>query len=238
MEAKNSSTDEKFSPQEVWGEANSLIVAGSDTTSLVISAAFFYLTRNPEVLKNAKAEVRGIFKDTTIEDIRQGQKLGQCEYLRACLDETMRMTPPLPGILPRTVLSGGIEIDGFSVPAGTEVGVCTYALHHSELNFPGSFEFRPERFLSEEGNEMKAFAPFSIGPRNCIGKNMAYMEMIIAVARVLWGFEMEGVGELGAGKPEMGRGRDRTGEYQVKDYFICIKEGPMVGFKEVCLFGN
>ncbi len=233
MEAKNNETDEKYSLPELWGESNNFIVAGTDTSALALSSTLFYLTHNKPALDKVKTEVRGTFQETDIEDVRSGPRLNSCKYLRACLDEALRMTPPVPGILPRTVLPGGIEIDGNSLSPGVEVGVAAYALHHNSSHFSDSFEYRPERFLDEDAEEtQKYFTPFSTGPRGCVGKNMAYMEMMIALARVLILFDIKSVGNMGEGGQGAGRGRERAGEYQVEDAFICCKKGPLLKFSK------
>jgi cytochrome P450 len=236
MEAKNPDTDEKWSLPQLWAEANNLIVAGSDTTALTLSAAFFYLTHNEGCLEKAQREVRDAFQGQEIEDVRTGAALNSCKYLRACMDETLRMSPPVPGILPRSVLPGGFEIDGHVLHEGTEVAVGTYSIHHNPEYFPEPFEFRPERWL-EEGESLtvaqKAFAPFSLGPRGCIGKGMAYMEMMITMARVLKLFDLRVVGTLGEGGPDLEVGRQRKGDYQVQDCFISLKDGPLIEFNAV-----
>ncbi|PMD48197.1 cytochrome P450 [Hyaloscypha variabilis F] len=236
MEAKNPNTDEKWSLPELWAEANNLIVAGSDTSALTLSATFFYLTHNERTLERATSEVREVFKERDVEDVRPGAKLNGCKYLRACIDEAMRLSPSVPGILPRVVMPGGMEIDGQFLKEGVEVGVGTYAIHHNAKYFPEPFEYRPERWL-EEGPELdiaqKAFTPFSLGPRGCIGKGMAYMEMMIVMARVLMLFDIKVVGTLGEGSPDLEAGRRRKGDFQVKDCFISLKNGPMIEFKAV-----
>jgi cytochrome P450 len=231
MEAKDSSTGEKLSLQETWAESNTLIAAGADTTSLVLAGTFFYLTRNPEALRKVQAEVRGVFSGKDVEDIKAGADLNSCKYLKACLDETMRMTPPTPGMLPRTVLPGGINIDGHHILENVEVGTPFYALFHNPAYFPDSFSYHPERWLlSDDASEEakrdfqvanQAFAPFSIGPRACIGKNMAYMEMMIVMARVLFLFDFSS------------EGGEEGGEYVVKDHFVCGKDGPMISFSSL-----
>jgi cytochrome P450 len=236
MEAKNPGTDEKWSVQELWAEANNFIVAGTDTSSLTLAATFFYLTHNLTCLKRAQREVREAFKGQDIEDVRNGVALNSCRYLRACLDETMRLTPPVPGILPRTVLPGGFEIDGHFLREGTEVGVSPYSIHHNAKYFPKPFEYRPERWL-DEGEELdiaqEAYAPFSLGPRSCIGKGMAYMEMMITMARILILFDVKNVSTLGEGKSIREGGSGWKGEFQIRDCFIAFKEGPMIEFQSV-----
>ncbi|KUJ20673.1 cytochrome P450 [Mollisia scopiformis] len=227
MEAKNPDTNERFDEREIWSEAGNLIVAGTDTTSTTLASTFFYFTRNPDVLERAKKEVREVFKDCDIEDIRTGEKLSSCKYLRACLDESMRMSPPLPGILARVVLPGGIMINSHVIPAGVEVGVAPYALHHNEQYHKDSFVYNPERFLDK--GIVEGWAPFSYGPRACIGKAMAYMEMMCTMARVLKMFDLKGVGSLGERVDGMG---GKAEEYRIEDFFVCHKFGPMVEFSK------
>lgn len=237
MEAKHGhSAEDSFTAQELWAEASNLIVAGTDTSSMSLSAALFYLTRHPKCLERVRKEVRDAFAGEGVESIRSGAALTGCKYLRACIDEAMRLNPPVPGILPRCVLPGGIEIDGHSLATGVEVAVPIYALHHNPIYFEDPFAYRPDRWLAEDVNEeeiearQKAFTPFSMGPRGCIGKNMAYMEMMATMARVLFLFEIRNVGTAGEGREDGVEGRRRKGEFQVRDCFISEKEGPMIEF--------
>jgi cytochrome P450 len=128
----------------------------------------------------------------------------------------MRLSPSVPGILPRAVLPGGFEVDGHVLQEGTEVAVGTYAIHHNPKYFPDPFEYRPERWL-EDGPELdiarKAFTPFSLGPRGCIGEGMAYMEMMITMARMLKLFDLKVIGTLGEGSPDGEVGRQRKGDF-------------------------
>ncbi|OJJ99829.1 hypothetical protein ASPACDRAFT_1856409 [Aspergillus aculeatus ATCC 16872] len=121
----------KGSPfQELWAESNLLIVAGSDTASTAMAAAFFYLSRCPRALNQATHEVRRAF--TSIDDICPGNPaLASCVYFRACIDEAIRLKPSVAGALWREVLPGGAMVDGEFVPAGMEVGAGIYALHHN-----------------------------------------------------------------------------------------------------------
>jgi len=246
LQARDPETGAGFSMDELWGESNLLIIAGSDTTSTAIAATFFYLSRNPEALKKVQQEVRSVFKDE--EEIVMGKELSGCTYLRAVIDEAMRLTPPVAGFLPREVLPGGIDIDGVHYPAGTVLGVTHYAIHRNEAYFPNPQAFIPERWLaSADQNPFfekldlahSAFCPFSIGPRGCIGKGLAYVELGIAVARVVWGFEMKMVdgekGRLGEGTGVEGQGkwlgRSRKTEFQIEDRFASCKDGPILRFR-------
>ncbi len=180
-----------YTPGELFGEAVLLILAGSDTTKTIIAATIFYIVRNPRVYNKLTDEIRSTF--TTVDEIRWGPRLSSCKYLRACLDEALRMSPPVPSELNREVLPGGIEIDGKLVPEGINVGTSIYSLHYNELAFPDPFLFRPERWIDSERNSAadvaaaeQSFAPFSSGPRACVGKNLAYLELMVTMGRLLY----------------------------------------------------
>lgn len=232
-----------FNPTDLNSEASLLIIAGSETTAIAMAAVLFYLLHNPQALGKAQYEIRNAFPD--IDDVRSGVRLSGCQYLRACIDEAMRMSPPIPGLMPREVLSGGIEIDGHLIPAGAVIGTSHYALQHEPAYFPNPYLFRPERWLVEGNSELtkrssaekvrlarSAFCPFSIGPRGCVGKQMAYYEMMTVIGRILWNFEMRLVpgSSLGEGSQGVGLGWERD-EYQLLDFFTAETHGPLVNFK-------
>jgi cytochrome P450 len=240
LNAKDPETGAGFNMNELWGESNLLIIAGSDTTSTAMAGTFFYLANNTAALQKVCKEIRENFSD--VEEIVTGQRLSSCSYLRACIDETMRMTPPVAGALPRQVLTGGLDIDGRHIPAGCDVGVPIYAIHHNPEYFPRPFDYMPERWLtSGESNPLldhlpaaqSAFNPFSIGPRGCIGKGLAYVELSVTIARVLYLYDLRQAPgtTLGAGRQDLEVGRNRPTEYQIMDVFASKKDGPILQFR-------
>ncbi|KAI3325418.1 cytochrome P450 [Xylariaceae sp. AK1471] len=230
---------------ELWVEANLLIVAGSDTTSAALSAASFYLSRNPECYQKLASEIRSTFGSG--QDIKSGPQLASCRYLRACIDEAMRMSPPVSTILWREQDPNDeqpLVIDGHVIPKGTLFGVSAYAIHHNEEYFPDAYSFKPERWLDADTSPEQqaaakrmhnAFAVFSIGSRSCAGKPLAYMEMSLVLAKTLWYFDFEAasgkLGEVGAGKPGGPPGRNRPGEFQLDDIFTSRHDGPYLIFR-------
>ena len=229
-----------YTRDELFMEAQLLIIAGSDASTGAITGLIFYLTRNPRVYARLTQEIRTTFQ--TVDEIRSGTKLGACRYLRACLDEAMRMSPPVPCELTREVLPGGMEVNGMFVPQGTQIGTGTYSLHHHESVFPDPFVYRPERWIVDEKGGVSstdvaraesAFSPFSIGPRACVGKNLAYLEITIAIARLLYLFEVKVPEEdtTGQGAADLVWGRRNENQFQVTDAFIACKQGPMAQFK-------
>jgi cytochrome P450 len=246
LKARDPETGEGFSMPELWSESNLLIIAGSDTTSTAMAATIFYLVRNKAALERATAEIRGKFND--VEEIVHGPALNSCTYLRACIDEAMRLSPSVGGILPREVLAGGMTVDGHKVPQGTVVGTPHYTIHHNEAYYPSAYSYVPERWLAGAENPLtgrptteddvaraaSAFCPFSVGPRGCIGKGLAYSEMMTTLSRTLYLYDMRkavGVADPGEGRPGRGWGRHRETEFQLVDTFTSAKTGPMVEFR-------
>jgi cytochrome P450 len=231
LNAKDPETGRGFSTKELWGEANVLMIAGSDTTATALSSTLFHVCKNPATLEKLKAEVRSAFSSP--DDIVTGKELADCHYLKACVDEAMRMSPPVPGLLPREVISS-CKIDGYELPEGTGVGVPIYTIHHNPEYFPEPFKFRPERWLDDSEAAIEkaktAFNPFSLGARACIGKSVAYMELRLAIAKLVWGFEMKQVPV--EGKADLWREgfAVQDGEYRLMDHFTSAKEGPVVQF--------
>lgn len=84
-------------PGELRPEAVLFIIAGGATTATTMSAIFFYLAENPECYTKITDEIRSTFKSAS--EIHSGAQLNGCKYLRACLDETLRMSPPSPTAL-------------------------------------------------------------------------------------------------------------------------------------------
>lgn len=241
LNARDPETGKGFTTPELWGESNLLIIAGSDTTSTALASAFFYLVHNPEKLEKLSKEIMSTFQD--VEEIHSSPTLNGCVYLRAVIDEAMRLSPPVGGILPREVLPGGIDIDGLHIPEGVVVGTPHYAVHHNPAYYPEPFTFTPERWIPGSSPSVtkdavvlaqSAFCPFSIGPRGCIGKGLAYVELMTGLARVVFMYEMRLASGIvvGEGSPDLEWGRQRREEYQLKDSFTSMKDGPFVEFRE------
>lgn len=222
-------------------EANLLIIAGSDTTAISLSGIFFYLTDDQVRYQKLVNEIRSTFESA--DDIVHGPKLLACTYLQACIDEGMRLTPSGPSELSRQVLPGGLEVRGEWFPPGTIVGTSPWANSRNQDIYRDPEVFRPERWIVDEaaGNTAaecakirKNFHPFSLGPGNCVGKNLAMTEIMIVVARTLHRLDMRRApgSTLGCGAPELGWGaRDRR-QFQLNDAYISLRHGPEVQFRK------
>ncbi|OQE74125.1 hypothetical protein PENNAL_c0084G11992 [Penicillium nalgiovense] len=232
LDAVDPETKQGFTPAEIGAESTTMIVAGSDTTSTAIASIFFYLCRYPDIYERVKTEVRAVFPDPN--DVSLGAGLTECVFLRACIDETLRMSPPASSSLWREVIQDGVMIDGHVIPRGYDVGTCIYAVHHNAEYYPQPFEYRPDRWLDEPDKVQlarSAFTPFSIGPRSCLGKGLALTELSLTMAYLLSKYDFRpapGTEHVGGGSASQGPGRSREGEYQLHDHVTAAKNGPIV----------
>ncbi|KLO10727.1 cytochrome P450 [Schizopora paradoxa] len=185
---------------EVLSDAGIAVVAGSDTTSSTMTVLFYYLLSNPSAYKRLREEINSAFP---IHDGHpfDASKLSSLPYLNAVINEALRLQPPVPVYLQRAPQagSGGRWVASQFIPEGTAVDVAPYALHRDPRYFsPHPDEFIPERWLKPtEDTETKfttnmlAFIPFSMGPSNCVGKNLAMLEMRMVTALLVQQLDMK-----------------------------------------------
>ncbi|KAI6600232.1 hypothetical protein MCOR12_004749 [Pyricularia oryzae] len=185
-----------MSHHDLLKNAEAFIVAGSETTATALSGFCFLIGQNRQAYDRLVAEIRGAFAS---EDEMNMITTNALPYLHACLEETLRLYPPAAEVPPR-ISPGDYINDDIYIPKGAKVSVYQWATHRSERNFVDPETFAPQRFLpaSHPLYEQKyardnkaAFRPFAAGPRDCIGKNLAYAEMRVVVARMLWSYDME-----------------------------------------------
>ncbi|KAI0426235.1 cytochrome P450 [Xylaria sp. FL1042] len=189
----------QLSDEEVIINSDLLMVAGSETTATLLSGTTYWLLKTPHALQRATEEVRKAFSsDDEMTFLETRSKL---PYLLACLEEGLRLFPPVPLALSRSVPGDSpMPVCGLMMPPKTTVGVHHLSAYTSEINFHRAREFLPERWLPEAATDptspfyhdrREAHRPFSFGPRDCIGRNLAYHEMRLIMAKVLFNFDMQ-----------------------------------------------
>ncbi|OAL51830.1 cytochrome P450 [Pyrenochaeta sp. DS3sAY3a] len=182
-----------LAPTELHSNGALFMLAGTETTATELSGLTYLLLKHPVYLERLTHEIRGSF--SSMNDMTM-TKLSHLEFLNACLQEGLRMYPPVAVGLPRRVPKEGATVCGHWVAGGTTVQCPHYAISHSATNWLHPNSFSPERFLPEGAHRFvsdrrAALNPFSFGPRNCLGKNLAYHEMRLILASVLFHFDLE-----------------------------------------------
>ncbi|KAL5364991.1 cytochrome P450 [Aspergillus floccosus] len=176
-----------------------LVTSGSGPIVAVLIGTLNYLLRNPSKYDHLIQEIRGSFKRET--DIN-GSAIRSLPYLHAVVTEGLRIAPPVPDGLRRVVSAGGLAVAGCSVPPKTIVSTGCWVQFMNPRNFACPEEFVPERWLHAKGTggiggrtivdtaNKDAFYPFGLGARQCLGEPLAWLELKLALARLLWNFDI------------------------------------------------
>ncbi|KAL4980977.1 cytochrome P450-domain-containing protein [Aspergillus desertorum] len=193
MEGKDANGN-KLGRAELTAEALTQLIAGSDTTSNTSCAILYYCLRTPGVIdKLHKVLDEAIPKDV---EVPTHAMVKEIPYLQWVIWETMRIHSTSAMGLPREIPEGNppVEISGHIFKPGDVLSVPTYTIHHSkEIWGPDADEFIPERWAPERltARQKAAFIPFSTGPRACVGRNVAEMELLVICSTVFRMFDWE-----------------------------------------------
>ncbi|EFA83281.1 cytochrome P450 family protein [Heterostelium album PN500] len=162
-----------------------LFLAGIDTSATAIEWLILTLCNHQEIQEKIHAELKEAAKGTGKIDLTQR---GETPYLQAAIKEILRYRTIVPLGIPRVALEDAI-VEGYYIPKGTVLINNMYELHHNEATYEKPHEFIPERFLNDDiSND---WMPFSLGPRNCVGLNLALDEIYMASANILLNFKLQ-----------------------------------------------
>ncbi|CAE7012814.1 hypothetical protein HRS9139_02143 [Pyrenophora teres f. teres] len=179
-------TGKKMPEESVMDNMITFLIAGHETTSGLLSFAFYYLLRNPEVYQKAQQEVDNVIgKGSVTVD-----HLSRVPYLTAVLRETLRLQPTAPAI--NLTAKEDTTIGGkYAVKAGQPI-ICLFPMIHRDPAVYGedAEEFRPERMLDDEFERRNkefpnCWKPFGNGMRACIGRAFAWQEALLVLALLL-----------------------------------------------------
>ncbi|KAL4894202.1 cytochrome P450 [Aspergillus ambiguus] len=188
-----SNAKERHNEEWLLANANVLVIAGSDTTATALTAITYYLGLNKDKQRALQDEIRGTFESAQMIN---ADSLASLPYLNAVIEEGLRLFPPTAFGLPRE--SPGAMVDGVWIPKGTVVHTSSWTTTHDERYFTNPRSFIPERWLAPShhradatfrADEHDAAKPFSLGPRGCLGINLATLELRMVIARLAWEFD-------------------------------------------------
>ncbi|OPB41710.1 cytochrome P450 [Trichoderma guizhouense] len=173
---------------EIEAEVATLLDAGSDTTAISLTHAMYFLMKNPSALSRLREELRVALDGS--QEIAKYATVKNLPYLHACINESLRLLPPVAFGLNRMTPPEGLVIDDTWIPGNTLVGVPAYTAHRSRL-FSNSEQYQPERWLEDSIKETQGtFIPFSTGARGCIGRNISYIEQTVLLATLVQRYDL------------------------------------------------
>ncbi len=176
-----------MSEEQVLIESLQLMVAGNETSSNALTWIFYLLARHPAYITQMQEEIQEVMGEGEITY----EGLQNLSLSRRVLDEALRLYPPF-WMIDRIALTDD-EICGIHVPAGTLVVPYIYGTHRNPEIWDDPETFDPSRFepANKKGRPALGYIPFGAGPRVCIGKNMAVMQMLLIVASFVRSYDFE-----------------------------------------------
>lgn len=200
--AKSKQADDVFLNNAI-AHLKIFLLAGHDTTGTTLCWAYYSLHRFPGTMKKLREELDEVFGTTarlTADMITEDPSLlNRLTYTSAVIKETLRLYPPVGSIragapdihLIHPDTNKRYPTDGFMLLSSS------HALHRDEAYYPNPDKFIPERWLSPSGAEpisatkdKNAFRPFELGPRNCIGQELAQTELRLILALTVREFDI------------------------------------------------
>jgi cytochrome P450 len=204
-----------------------LMEGGSDTASAIIISFIHAMTKWPEVLRKAQAEVDAVVDEGRTPTWDDYAKL---PYIAACMKEGHRWRPPAPLGFPHS-LAEDDSVDGYKLPKGSNVFINAYGMHHDDKRFDNPDVFDPDHFkgytalASELANgdyDKRDHWGYGAGRRLCPGIHVAERSLFLAIAKLVWAFDI-GPGRDVDGdiiEPEVGQDAYSSG------FLVCAQDFP------------
>ena len=184
VHAGDRKTGEVMRARQLVAETMTLIVAGHETTASILNFVWYLLSQHPDAEERLFQELSSLRG----RERRYLDDLSRFSYTRQVIDEALRLYPP-GWLMTRRALKDD-WLDGYFVPAGTEIYISPYLIQRNPALWDDPDRFNPDRFAPDQsrGRHDLAMLPFSAGPRNCIGEHLARIEMqihLMTIARQL-----------------------------------------------------
>ncbi|KAG5984829.1 hypothetical protein E4U55_003047 [Claviceps digitariae] len=167
-----------------------IAIAGSDTTATTLSSLFFFLASNKAECVKLQQEIDACFPGATELD---QSKLSKMKFLQACINEALRLLPPVPSGLQRMTPPEGLMIGDTFIPGETIVTIPSYAQYRDERFFALPNSFIPERWTTrpELVKDGSVYVPFGSGRYACVGKALGLMEVRLVTSTILRQFDVD-----------------------------------------------
>lgn len=176
MEARDRDTGKAMSDAQLVTEIMTLIVAGHETTALTLNWCWYLLAHHPE------AEHALLQELAQRPELPSFTDLANFPYTGHVIDEALRLYPPVWVITRKAIMAD--QLGGYHVPAKKEIYFSPYIIQRHPALWPDRDQFNPGRFDSTQNRPALAMLPFSAGPRNCIGEDLARFEMVMHLTMI------------------------------------------------------
>ena len=170
-------------------EGMAVVGAGSDTTGIALTVTTFHILENPGVQRQLKQELKETLPDPA--RIPSWSEIERLPYLSAVVKEGLRLAHGTSNRLPR-VSKTIIKYSDWVIPPGTPISMSPMLIHEHEDVFPKNHIFDPERWLRPDSKNLEKYLlTFGKGPRGCLGRELAYLELYTTLATIFRRFKLD-----------------------------------------------
>ncbi|KAJ0698893.1 putative cytochrome P450 [Helianthus annuus] len=169
-----------------------MLIAGTETPYLTLEWSMSLLLNNPNTMEMISNEIN---MHIGFDRLLQENDLGKLGYLQNVINESLRLYPTLPLLLPREA-SEDITVGGYSVPRGTMLMVNAWAIQRDPVLWDEPNKFMPERFDMIADQDKYKMLAFGVGRRGCPGVNLGYRILGLALGTLIQAFEWEKIGGI------------------------------------------
>ncbi|CAL1386193.1 unnamed protein product [Linum trigynum] len=189
LDLQEEGDQESLTDEAIKAVVLDMFVGGTETTTTAVEWTMSEMMKNPSIMKKAQEEVRRLSRGKAIVE---EESLDELKYLEAVIQESLRLHPPLPLLIPRESLEA-VEVGGYEIPAITKVIVNAWAIARDFRYWTEPEKFNPDRFLdNDSANDRRLnfeFIPFGAGRRNCPGMFFAMALVKLVLANLIYRFD-------------------------------------------------
>ncbi|KAI1162580.1 cytochrome P450 [Nemania serpens] len=189
------SVPEKFTIRDVIAAAYINVVTAHDVVAITLRAVVYYLAKDLTKQKKLYEEISDAIKSGNMANPAKYTEITNLRYVLAVTNEALRIHPSTGLILERTTPKGGVMLHGKFIPEGTVIGVNCWVVNRDKGIFgEDAHSFRPERWIDSDPQDITKMRTnmftFGAGARNCIGKNLAMMQLTKIIVELYRNFEI------------------------------------------------
>jgi cytochrome P450 len=211
--------DSEKSSARLAEEASVLLSAGTDSSANTLAAITYHLLSSPSILQKLRKELISAIPNTEERQFPPLNKVETLPFLSAIIQEGLRLHPAIASRQQRVAPTEDLvytspSSKAYRLPKGTTMSMSPHLLSRIEDVYPDPMEFRPERFLGEEGKALRGLTmALSKGGRMCLGMQLAYQEMFVLLAGIFGRFDGPDGVLAGSQEGVEGEGGKRVGEW-------------------------
>ncbi|XP_003741296.1 probable cytochrome P450 49a1 [Galendromus occidentalis] len=174
--------------EDIVALMSDFLLGGADTTSNTASFLLYNMAVNPEAQERAHEEAKKLMVGRS-SDAVTAKDLNDIPYIKACLKESLRLFPSITGVYRK--FDKDVVFSGYNVPKGTVVFADFYITGRNPKYFEEPEKFKPERWLKKGEGHAYGSLPFSFGPRMCLGRRVAELELWVLMIKLMQNFRLE-----------------------------------------------